>query len=265
MALTAEEQALFDEIIAWEKRYFSTPHQKLGRVTEQPEALHTLDSLLFFILSISQSPAWQNGMADTIIAEAQLLDESIQSIDQLRALPIQTLHQLIESQTSKASIRSLLHGSLTGLGKLPFIAVDLPIIIARHLRIVQSIALTFGYKVYHPTETLISLKVFYTATVPRRYQLLAWKTTEKEIQTLTHPFLYDAEDVIVDRYWLEGQAKQVAKWLLLRRFREKKIFRMPFVSIALGAGLNYYYAKNVANLATKFYMKRLLLERKQGS
>ncbi len=265
MALTAKEQALFDEIIEWEKRFFPSQPQKQERANGPSQAIDSLDSILFFILSIGQSPAWQKLTIENIIANAHSLDESIQSIEQLKALPIETLRLLVEKQTSKACIQSLLHGSLTGFGKLPFITVDLPITIALHLRIVQSIALTFGYKAYHPTETLISLKVFYTATVPKRYQLIAWKTTEKEVQTLTHPFLYDADDVIVDRSWLEGQAKQVGKVLLLRYLRKKKMFRVPIMSIALGAGLNYYFAKNVAEVATKFYMKRLLLERKQGS
>ncbi|PWA11135.1 ABC transporter substrate-binding protein [Pueribacillus theae] len=265
MSLTKKERAIYEDILRWEEDFFQNPERQ-----QQPskplfrfdgESLELLDNLLFLFNLFMQSTKWHTSAADKLLDEARNFDESIQTIGDMQRLPVHTLMYISKRRIDKEQIRSLLQGGLSGTGNLLFLGLDLPSLLVLNLRAVQFIAMTYGYSVIHPVEMLLSLKVFYTATISKKDQYAMWKNLEEEAKMLNHPFFYEGSDKIIDNDWLQNQLKQIAKAFLIMMLRKKTRQGIPFLSIAIGAWLNYHFSHKVLEIADKFYAKRLLEER----
>lgn len=261
MNVGERDREVYEEILRWEERFFIVGEATKHSVEGKEQTFQSLDTIIFFIQALAQSPNWQRKSLEKVLQEARIFDESIDSIDDISRLPIHQILYLAEQQVTKQSYPTLLRGGLTGLGGFLLLSLDIPLMIAHHMRTIQLIALAHGYTITNPTEMLISLKVLHTATVPKSEQYQAWKTAEQEVEKLTHPYLYETDDLIVDRNWLEGQFKHVIKAMSIRLLRKNTVAGIPIISIAIGAGVNYVSFRNVAVIAQKFYTKRLLNER----
>lgn len=265
MSLTKKERAIYEDILLWEEDFFQIPERQ-----QQPgkplfhldgKSLELLDNLFFQFNLLMHSTKWHTSATEKLLDEGRNFDESIQTIGDMQRLPIQTLMYISKRRIDKEQIRALLQGGLSGTGNLFFLGLDLPSLLMLNLRAVQFIAMTYGYSVLHPAEMLLSLKVFYTATISKKDQYAMWKNLEEEAKMLNHPFFYEGSDKIIDNDWLQNQLKQIAKAFLIMMLRKKTIQGIPLLSIAMGAWLNYHFSNNVLEIADKFYAKRLLEKR----
>lgn len=263
MSLT--ERKIYADIVRWEENVLKAKARTI-KPEEQLESrfFESIDTMLFFIQALAQSPKWQQKAIEKICNEARMFDQSVRTLHDISQLPIEQIMALAEQQAKKELPRSLVHGSLTGTGGLLLLSLDFPLMIIQQMRTIQFIALSHGYTISHPTETLISLKVLHAALTPTYHRYFVWKATEREIEKLSHPYLYETDDSIVDRNWLESQWRHVLKVIVIRMLRKKTTTGLPLIRMVLGATVNYTSLKNVAIIAQKFYTKRLLQERLQN-
>ena len=272
MGFTEADEAAWQALLEWEKRFFqhkdrSGPQREEPSIQSQFDKLNKryewLDALLFHLHSLIENAAFQTDARDRLLKEARDFDPSISEIGDLKHLPIQTLNDLAEKQMARHRLLSLAQGGLSGTGSIVFLGIDLPMMLTTNLCAVQMMAQTYGYSFYHPLETLVSLKVFYIATIPRVYQYEVWKAIEKEVEDIKNDYFYEGDDTIVDTIWFENMLKQIVKAFIIMILRKKAIQGIPLFGMLFGAGVNYQFARKVTEIANKFYQKRLLHERRK--
>ena len=74
----------------------------------------------------------------------------------------------------KHRLYSFAQGGVSGSGGMVLLGGDLPAMAVINIRVVQLIAMTYGYEVNTPVEMMLALKVFHAGMMPKRLQGVAW-------------------------------------------------------------------------------------------
>lgn len=220
-----------------------------------------LDKALFELHSFIQSSSFQRESKKRIIDRAKVFEERIESLHDLKTLPIDRLIYLADSEIAKHRIYSLAQGGVTGLGGFVLLFSDLPMMAAINLRITQVIGMCYGYDANVPYEMMLSLKVFHAGTLPQRLQGYAWDELVKEVREREDEYFYLGTEALTDYTWLEQPLKQILKLMLISNLRKKVIQGVPILGIGIGSITNYQLTKQVTEFAHRFYQYRFLYEK----
>lgn len=275
MSLTDWEKKTLNEIREWEDHllnYEANDFQLLyHKYTEQtfsllPDAIQqqffsSVDNGLFHMHAVMQGSQLQLEAKEHLLAAGRIFNPEIKSIEDLKKLELNQLQYIAEQQIAKHRLYSLIQGGITGTGKTLFLGMDIPVMAVIHLRVVQLIAMCYGFEVNTPFEMMASLKIFHIAILPPRIQKAYWKYLMEEIVDNENEYIYQGKDQITDVNWLEQPIQQLVKTLAIVLFRNKKLQGIPLVSIAIGAGVNYRLTKKVIKFAQNFYQLRYLQEK----
>jgi hypothetical protein len=275
---TERDEKIWTDIQVWEDQYFSyeptdltfayenwveTGFQKLSDPV-QKRVLNTIDTLLFHLHSLIQNSQFQLEAKQRLLNEARLFDDSIDSISDMKQLTIDQLRYITGQHVARQRLLSFAQGGLTGTGGLFLLGIDFPAVITMNLRAVQLIAMNYGYEVAIPGEMMTSLKVFHTASLPKRLRHEGWLQLQEEVFKQQYdPYFYEGDEVLVDSLWFEHTVKQLAKSVVIQLLRKKVIQGVPLIGMAFGATMNYQFSRQVTELAHQFYQKRYLYEKKQ--
>ncbi|WAA10153.1 EcsC family protein [Fervidibacillus albus] len=230
-----------------------------GNVRSQ--IFHRLDQWLFSTQLALQQMENFDTRIQRIIQEAKLFDHSIQQLEDLKKLSINKVNYLADRQGSAHQLYALFQGTTAGSGSSILLSMDIPAFIIIQLRTVQFIAASYGYNPKNPFELMLALKVFRWATLPKRFQREGWDELLVELNEGENPYFYEGREEITDVKWLNAILVQLAKGSAIWLFRKKKHQNLPFVSAAIGAGVNYRMTKKVTDYAKRFYQYRWLLEK----
>lgn len=277
MALTERENKAMNSIKDWEKKLYEyetndlvlTYDKYLERSFQllpehiQKEFFSSLDTWLFHLHALIQGSQLQHDAKKRILTAGRIFNEEIENVSDLKTLTIDQLEYIAEQQIARHRLYSFAQGGLSGTGGALLLGADLPAIAVINIRVVQLIAMTYGYEVNNPYEMMTSLKVFYSATLPVRMQSQGWEQLMRELRESEEQYFYDGEEELTDITWLEQPTKQVLKAITILLFKNKKLQGIPFVSMAIGAGLNYQLTRNVTDFAHKYYQMRYLLEKEE--
>lgn len=277
MPLTDQERKKLAEIRKWERNLLSyeandfqlTYEKYLERsFSRMPENLQRqffsgLDSWLFHLHGIIQGSQLQMDAKDRIITSARIFNKDTEKIEDLRQLDFDQLQYIAEQQIAKHRLYSLIQGGLAGTGGKLLLGTDIPAIAVINLRVVQLIAMSYGFEVNTPYELMTSLKVFHTATLPPRMKKDGWATLMAELEQNENPYFYEGTEEITDITWLEQPLQQLFKAVVITLFRKKLVQGVPLISMALGAGANYQLTRKVTELAQKYYQLRYLKEKEE--
>ena len=105
-----------------------------------------------------QSSQSQLEARNRILGTSRLFDESIEQLEDLKALSIDQLTYIAEQQTARHRLYSFVQGGATGAGGLLLLTADFPVMIALNVKAVQLIATSFGHDVNKPYEMMLALK-----------------------------------------------------------------------------------------------------------
>ena len=130
-----------------------------------------------------------------------------------------------------------------------------------NLRVVQLIAMTYGFEVNTPHEMMTSLKVFHAASLPPRLQREGWSALMNELEATGDQYFYEGNEEITNITWIEQPLQQLLKVMVIALFRKKTIQGIPLLGMAIGAGANYQFTRKVTNLAHNYYQLRYLNEK----
>ncbi len=226
------------------------------------EFFSKLDSWLFHLHAILQGSQFQVDARERLIGSARIFNHEINEITDLKELTIDELSYLTENQIAKHRLYSFAHGGLSGTGGLLLLGTDIPVITILNLRVVQLIAMTYGYEVNTPYEMMTSLKVFHAATLPKRMRYQGWDaiTQDADVSNLNQYF-YNGSDELTDETWLELPLKHIVKAVAISVLRKRMIQGIPLISMAIGAGMNYQLTRQVSDFAHNYYRFRFLMEK----
>lgn len=277
--LTERENKLLAEIKEWEQSLYNYEPNDLILTYEkylekaflllpeqtQREFFSVLDTWLFHLHALIQGSQLQHDAKERILSAGRVFDEDIIQVEDLKKLSIDQLQYIAQQQIARHRLYSFAQGGLSGTGGPILLGTDIPAIAVINLRVVQLIAMTYGYEVNNPFEMMTSLKVFHSATLPTRMQGQGWDQLMNELQSTDDTYFYEGEDEVTDPTWIEQPLRQILKALTILIFKNKTLQGIPFVSMAIGAGMNYQLTRRVTDFAHKYYQMRYLLEKEQKS
>ncbi|MGM7702328.1 EcsC family protein [Pseudalkalibacillus sp. Hm43] len=279
MQWSKNEQQVWSTIQKWEEEYFTyvptdfsrayvkTFDEALARVnpTLKERALHTIDNLLFHLHSIILNTQFQQDAKQRIMLSAQAMNENVEVFEDIKDCRIEQLRYIAQHQVAKHRLLSFAQGGLSGAGGLLFLGIDIPASIAAHLRSIQVLALSYGYPINQPYETVLALRVFHAATLPKEHQHEAWDKLMNEVmQQEMNPYLFETEEVVADHKWMRHLVGLVGKGTVLFMLRKRLIQGIPVMGMVYGAAANYQLSRQITDFANHFYQKRWLLEKQEG-
>jgi hypothetical protein len=272
MTLSSREKVIKQELLDWENELFSYEPTDLEMLYEkglensfsllpeeaQKQIFTKLDTWLFHLHALVQSSQFQLDARERILSSARVFNQEIQSIQDLKVLSIDQLRFIADQQISRHRLYSFAQGGISGMGGALLLGSDLPAITVINLRMVQLIAMSYGFEVNTPYEMMISLKVFHAGTLPKRLQKYGWEELLQDLEANEDTYFYEGKDELTNISWLEQPLKHILKAIAIMTFRKKKLQGLPIVSIAIGAGSNYQLTRKVSEFAHKFYQYRYL-------
>lgn len=234
-----------------------------------PEGVQTqfftlLDSWLFHLHALIQGSQLQMDAKERILTAGRIFETDITKIEDLRELNIEQLQYIAEQQIARHRFYSMVQGGLTGTGGSLVLGSDIPAMAVINLRVVQLIAMTYGYEVNTPFEMMTSLKVFHAATLPSRLQGRAWEDLLNDLNEHQTYYFYEGNEEITDIIWMEQPIKQILKAIVISLFKKKTMKGIPLVGIGIGASTNYLFTRKVTDFTHKYYQMRYLRE-KEGT
>lgn len=277
MALSDRERMVLSQIKEWERkliqyepndiqltydkyleRAFSLLPQKI-----QEEFFANLDTWMFHLHALIQGTQLQQDAKERILSAGRIYNVDIENIEDLRVLNIDQLQYIAQQQISRHRLYSFAQGGLSGTGGALLLGADIPAIAVINLRVVQLIAIVYGYEVNHPFEMMTALKVFHTATLPTRMQGQGWEQLMNELNEADDYYFYDGDEDLTDISWLEQPIKHILKATAIVLLRKKTLQGVPFIGMAIGAGMNYGLTRKVTDFAHKYYQYRYILEKEE--
>nr|WP_295969865.1 EcsC family protein [uncultured Bacillus sp.] len=275
MSLTARERKVLQEIQDWESslnryevndfqliydKYIERSFQQLSEKARQSFS-EVLDNGLFHLHALIQGSQMQMDAKEKIILNGRIFDEAITEIEDMKQLSIDQLQYIANQQIVRHRLYSLTQGGMTGTGGAILLGSDIPFMAVINLRIVQLIASTYGVEVNTPYEMMTALKVFNASILPNRLKGQGWNDLKNDLRNSQERYFYEGSEELVNLAWIEQLLKQGLKGLAIVLLRKKMIQGVPFISMAVGAGMNYQLTRKVTEFSHKYYQLRYLSEK----
>jgi hypothetical protein len=275
--LTEREKVTLKGIQDWEKKLLTYEPNDFQLLYEkyversflllpdsvQKKFLSVVDGWLFHLHAMIQGSQLQLDAKDRILSSGRIFNNNIEMIEDLKYLKIEQLQYIAEQQMARHRFYSFAQGGLTGTGATFFIGMDLPAIAVINLRVVQLIAMTYGYEINTPFEMMTSLKIFHLALLPPRVQRAGWQALRTELEEQKDGYFYEGSEQVADISWIKQPLQQIFKALIIFFFRKKLIQGIPLFSMAIGAAANYRLTKKVTEFAHNYYQLRYLQEKEE--
>ncbi|MCM3692100.1 EcsC family protein [Neobacillus niacini] len=277
MPLTDRETEVLNEIREWETHLLNYEANDLQLTYEkylersfallpenvQQQFFSVIDSWLFHLHGMIQGSQIQMDAKERILSSGRVFNKELHQIEDLRKLDIDQLQYIAMQQIARHRLYSFAQGGLAGTGGPLLLGTDIPAMAVINLRVVQLIAMTYGFEVNTPYEMMSSLKVFHTATLPPRLQKEGWSNLMIEMSSSNDHYFYEGNEEISDVTWLEQPIQQLLKAMVIAIFRKRLIQGIPLVSMAIGAGANYQLTRKVTEFAHNYYKLRYLNQKEE--
>ncbi|MFS0780571.1 EcsC family protein [Bacillus sp. 1P06AnD] len=275
MAYTERETVIYNEILAWEQKIYSYESTELEMLynkaiegsfslipeDKQEEFFRLLDNMLFHLHAMIQGTQFQLDAKERILSTARIFSEDIETLEEIKTLSADQLKYIAQQQIARHRLYSFAQGGISGMGGAALIATDLPAIAIINLRLVQLIAMSYGYEVNTPKEMMISLKAFQTGMMPARMQAAGLTELKECIADSDEVYFFEGNEEITNVTWLEEPLKQTMKYLVISLLKKKKVQGLPLFSMMVGAGANYALTRRISDFAHHFYQYRYLSEK----
>ncbi|WP_337101276.1 EcsC family protein [Paenibacillus sp. YIM B09110] len=196
-------------------------------------------------------------------AEAVEMDASLSgsdvvlTVEDCASLPLAVMDRTAAELKSSRTAMATVQGATTGIGGIFTLAIDIPAILGLSLKIIQEIAICYGYNPKLKEERIFAVKVMQFASS----DIVGKKAILDEL------IAYGTES--------EGQGSHMLSQLqgwreVVNVYRDnfglKKLFQLiPIAGIVFGAFINRSTLNDVAEAATMLYRKRrVLVKLKEG-
>jgi EcsC protein family len=195
-----------------------------------------------------------------LISEKEILTElagqmgmppSELTLDQVAHLPLSAMNEVAEKLKKSRAEWAMMQGATTGIGGIFTLAIDIPVLLGLSLKVLQEMALAYGYNPNEKRERIFIVKClqFASADYVGKQSVIQYLTRfqEGEIQRESISELQGWREVITTY----GE-----------NFGWKKLFQLiPVIGIIFGAILNRSTVDEVAEAGMMLYRKRRILEK----
>jgi len=173
------------------------------------------------------------------------------SVSDVGCLPLHIMDTVAEDLSKSRTQFAMVQGATTGIGGIFTLALDIPALLGLSLKILQEIAISYGYDPNDKEERIFIIKCmqFVSSDIVGKKaiieELSAFHGPQRERQTMAQ---------------LQGW-KEVAM-THLDNFGWKKLFQLiPIVGILFGAYINKSTIEEMAEVGRMLYRKRRILEK----
>jgi hypothetical protein len=193
----------------------------------------------------------QSGGQYLISEKAVLLKLGAGSLDEAHRLPLQTMNKAAEGFAESRSAIAAVQGATTGFGGLFTLAIDIPAMLGISLKVIQEIALSYGYDPRRQEERVFVVKCLQFASS----DIVGKKAILEQLSNFGKPGSYNQM-----ASQLQGWREVVAVYR--DNFSWKKLFQLvPVAGMLFGAVINRSMLRDTAEAAAMLYRKRRVLER----
>ncbi|MFS0727938.1 EcsC family protein [Paenibacillus sp. 1P07SE] len=177
------------------------------------------------------------------------------SLDEVAVhVPVGVMRQVAADLSEHRTQLATVQGASTGIGGLFTLAADIPAILGLCLKIIQEIALSYGYDPSRQEERIFAVKCLQFASS----DIVGKKAILDE---LTRYGEADMEVAVISQ--LQGWREVMAAYR--DNFGWKKLFQMiPIAGMVFGAFINRGMLKDTAEAAHMLYRRRRVMERLGG-
>ncbi|MCG3152890.1 MAG: hypothetical protein GEEBNDBF_02195 [bacterium] len=263
------EHQVWEEIQAWERGGASLA-TRLGRIAAKPAEIATnilvprqvqdlvgesLAGLLTHTNNAVHQTIRPERLLERLAREGLLFDSHVA----LRSHALPLSDQLSYREARRHLLVTTLSGAATGLGGVALLAADVPALFATNLRMVQSMALGYGYDLADPSERLFALHLFRIAAGDPRTRI----GLMQELAVVRGALTREALNEIATSSAIGGSLqalRNVARKVGIEIAERKLATMVPIIGAGIGAGFNYLFTQEVAIAARMGYRKRWLME-----
>ncbi|MGG4218313.1 EcsC family protein [Paenibacillus jamilae] len=184
-------------------------------------------------------------------ADAEHSEESMWDLKQLAELPLAIMDQTADDMTSGRITFATAQGATTGIGGVFTIAADIPILLGLSLKVLQEIALCYGFNPHDKQERIFIIKCMQFASS----DIVGKKAVLEELALFDDPSR-QAQVFSQMQGWRE----------VINTYRDqfgwKKLLQMvPIAGILFGSMANRSAISDVAEAGKMLYRKRRILKR----
>ncbi|MFZ7946836.1 MULTISPECIES: EcsC family protein [Bacillaceae] len=210
-----------------------------------------IDELGSFIQSGGQYLISEKSILKKFSSKDTSLERDTLSIQQLEQLPISKMdvvaNEIRNSRTNMATIQ----GATTGVGGLFTLAIDIPLLLGLSLKVLQEIALSYGYDPKDKSERIFIVKCLQFSSS----DIVGKKAILEDLSTFD---LERQNNHMVSQ--LQGWREVVTTYR--DNFGWKKLFQMiPIAGMIFGAFINRSSLGDVAEAGMMLYRKRRIVKR----
>ncbi|KQL44059.1 hypothetical protein AN963_21755 [Brevibacillus choshinensis] len=174
---------------------------------------------------------------------------------EVSSVPLTIMNDVASEMRESRATFATVQGATTGIGGIFTLALDIPLLLGTSLKVLQEMALCYGYRPEEKRERLFVVKCLQFASS----DIVGKKAILEELAQFDNPA--SQKDVMAQ---LQGWREVVVTYT--ENFGWKKLFQMvPIAGILFGAYLNRSTVQDVAEAGMMLYRKRRILERLRQS
>lgn len=207
------------------------------------------------VAKLLQEEAEKSGyaMKDVTVTEVEQETDSKADgqIHSVEGLPLEVLDRVADSITESRAKFAAAQGAATGIGGIVTIAADIPMVMGMSLKVLQEMALCYGYNPDDPQERIFIVKClqFSSADIVGKKaiidELADYDNPEKQVEVISQ---------------MQGWREVFLSYS--ESFGWKKLFQLiPIAGMLFGSISNKSTIQDVAEAGKMLYKKRLILQR----
>jgi len=176
-------------------------------------------------------------------------DGEMMTLEQCAKLPLAVMDTTSDQLAASRAALATMQGATTGIGGIFTLAVDIPLILGLSLKIIQEIAISYGFDPKLKEERVFTIKVLQFASA----DIVGKKAVLEELA------VFDA-DHRNQQMFSQLQGWKEVVMVYRDNFGWKKLFQIiPVAGILFGAFINRGMLNDVAEAAKMLYRKRRVL------
>lgn len=172
-------------------------------------------------------------------------------IHSVEGLPLEVLDRTADRITDSRTKFAAAQGAATGIGGIVTIAADIPIVMGLSLKVLQEMALCYGYDPDEPQERIFIVKCLQFSSA----DIVGKKAIIDELSDYDNP---DKQVEVISQ--MQGWREVFNSYS--ESFGWKKLFQLiPIAGMVFGSVSNKNTIRDVAEAGKMLYKKRLILQR----
>lgn len=206
------------------------------------------------VAELLREEATQSGYsmkADTYYDEQDGESKDTTKIHSVEGLPLEVLDRTADNITDSRTRFAAAQGAATGIGGIVTIAADIPMVMGLSLKVLQEMALCYGYDPDEPQERIFIVKCLQFSSA----DIVGKKAIIDELADYDNP---DKQVEVISQ--MQGWREVFNSYS--ESFGWKKLFQLiPIAGMIFGSVSNKNTIRDVAEAGKMLYKKRLILQR----